>query len=110
MQNVERIWYIVNLIPKGKVMPYGHVADLAGLPGRARFVSYALRQATAEQLLPWHRVINSQGKLSFARHSDAFIKQTELLRLDGVMVESGKISLNQYQWRPRLDELLMLPF
>lgn len=108
---MERIWFIVNLIPRGAVLPYGLVADLAGLPGRARYVSKALKLAPQTQPLPWHRVINSQGKISFAKDSESFRTQQELLRLEGITVNDGKISLSQYQWKPDLATLVMgLPF
>ncbi|MGS0725371.1 MGMT family protein, partial [Shewanella sp. 0m-11] len=54
---MTQIWHIVSMIPEGKVCSYGKVADLAGLPGRARYVSKALKLAPDELNLPWHRVI-----------------------------------------------------
>ncbi|AZG73455.1 MGMT family protein [Shewanella livingstonensis] len=108
---MERIWFIVNLIPKGAVLPYGTVADLAGLPGRARYVSRALKLAPQSLALPWHRVINSQGKISFTNNSEPFRIQQQLLRLDGIEVNAGKISLSQYKWQPDIATLVMtLPF
>jgi methylated-DNA-protein-cysteine methyltransferase-like protein len=108
---IERIWFIVNLIPKGYVLPYGVVADFAGLPGRARYVSRALKLAPETLALPWHRVINSQGRISFAKNTEPFQTQQELLRLEGITVNVGKISLSQYQWKPDLATLVMtLPF
>ncbi|MGX9461655.1 MGMT family protein [Shewanella sp. A14] len=107
----ERIWFIVNLIPHGTVLTYGKVADFAGLPGRARYVSRALKLAPTMLALPWHRVINSQGKISFTKHTEPFQTQQELLRLEGITVNAGKISLSQYQWKPDLATLVMtLPF
>jgi methylated-DNA-protein-cysteine methyltransferase related protein len=111
LSSKERIWYVVALIPKGKVASYGKIADLAGLPGRARFVSRALKEAPEELNLPWHRVINSQGKISFDKFSQMFQHQTECLRIEGVLVNSGKIALSEYEWRPDLATLVMsLPF
>jgi len=108
---LERIWFIVNLIPKGYVLPYGMVADYAGLPGRARYVSRALKLAPQSLKLPWHRIINSQGKISFAKNTVPFQTQQELLRLEGIEVNVGKISLSQYQWKPDIAMLVMtLPF
>lgn len=108
---MERIWFIVNIIPQGTVLPYGIVADLAGLPGRARYVSRALKLAPETLALPWHRVINSQGRISFAKNTEPFQTQQELLRLEGITVNVGKVSLSQYQWKPDLATLVMtLPF
>ncbi|MEC4725296.1 MGMT family protein [Shewanella sp. D64] len=108
---IERIWFVVNLIPKGNVSSYGKIADLAGLPGRARYVSTALKRAPKEMDLPWHRVVNSQGKISFESQSQAYQHQMELLRLDGVQVNRGRISLSEYEWKPDLATLMFeIPF
>lgn len=108
---IEKIWFIVNLIPKGYVCSYGKVADLAGLPGRARYVSTALKRAPKEMTLPWHRVVNSQGKISFESNSQAYQNQMERLRLDGIEVNRGKILLSQYEWKPDLATLMFeIPF
>ena len=108
---IEKIWFIVNLIPKGNVSSYGKIADLAGLPGRARYVSTALKRAPKEMLLPWHRVINSQGKISFESKSQLYQTQMELLRLDGIEANRGKVSLSEYEWKPDLATLMFeIPF
>lgn len=108
---MARIWHIVGLIPEGRVSSYGKVADLAGLPGRARYVSRALKLAPAELNLPWHRVINSQGKIAFAEHTPAFIEQMQRLRSEHIVVNRGKITLSNYQWQPDLATLVLeLPF
>ncbi|HCB17956.1 MAG TPA: cysteine methyltransferase, partial [Alteromonas sp.] len=61
----ERIWHTVGLIPEGNVASYGKIADLAGLPGRARYVGYCLRNVPASLKLPWHRVLRSNGQIAF---------------------------------------------
>ncbi|MBB1270435.1 MGMT family protein [Shewanella sp. SR44-3] len=107
----ERIWFVVALIPEGKVISYGKIADLAGLPGRARYVSRALKEAPEHLILPWHRVINSQGKISFDKYSQMFQHQMQCLRTEGVPVNSGKIALSEFEWRPEMATLVMsLPF
>lgn len=108
---MARIWHIVSLIPEGRISSYGKVADLAGLPGRARYVSRALKLAPAELNLPWHRVINSQGRIAFPEHTPAFIAQVQRLRSEQVEVNRGKIMLSKYQWQPDLPTLILeLPF
>ncbi|WP_256717889.1 MGMT family protein [Shewanella sp. UCD-KL12] len=111
MSPMEKIWLIVGMIPTGSVSSYGKVADLAGLPGRARYVSKALKLAPETLNLPWHRVINSQGKISFKQNTQPFHTQTELLRLEGVEVNSGKVILSEFEWKPDMATLvLQLPF
>ncbi|WP_299007772.1 MGMT family protein [uncultured Shewanella sp.] len=107
----EKIWHIVALIPKGKISSYGKIADYAGLPGRARFVSTALKQAPSHLTLPWHRVVNSQGKIAFEKHSPAFRDQMQHLIAEGVLVKNGRIKLSQFEWKPDMATLMLaMPF
>jgi methylated-DNA-protein-cysteine methyltransferase-like protein len=107
----QKIWLVVSLIPKGKVLSYGKVADLAGLPGRARYVSKALKEAPDTLNLAWHRVLNSQGKISFDKYNPLFQHQQEALRSEGVLITAGKLKLSAFEWRPEMATLVMsLPF
>lgn len=108
---MAKIWHIVAMIPSGKVTSYGKVADFAGLPRRARYVSKALKSAPEHLSLPWHRVLNSQGKISFEKNSDSFREQMELLRLEGVTVKGGKVNLSNFEWQPDIATLVIsMPF
>jgi len=96
----------VKAIPRGKVASYGQIADLAGLPGKARLVGRALGFAPKNLAVPWQRVISSQGKISFPLGSEYFEKQKGLLQTEDVVVLNGRIKLKQFQWQPDLTELL----
>ena len=106
----QQIWQTVQAIPFGKVACYGQIADLAGLPGRARMVGRALGYVPENgyqgQPVPWYRVINSQGKISFPLGSEYFQKQRDLLQDEQVVVIGARIKLKEFQWRPDLAELL----
>jgi methylated-DNA-protein-cysteine methyltransferase-like protein len=96
----EVIWNIVKEIPSGKVATYGQIADLVGLEGHARFVGYALHGTPRNVNIPWHRVINSQGKISLSGPSAK--KQRKLLEAEKIVFSpSGKIDLKKYGWRAR---------
>jgi len=101
----QQIITVVKLIPAGKVASYGQVADLAGLPRRARLVSTALK-ANSNEDVPWHRVVNSQGKISIPISEASHQLQLSLLRSDGVVVNAGRVDLKKYRWQPSLDALL----
>ena len=58
----SRIYGVVREIPEGRVATYGQVAALAGPPGHARQVGYALH-AINDDGVPWHRVINAKGEI-----------------------------------------------
>ena len=95
-----KIWQVVSLIPKGKVASYGQVAQLAGLPRGARQVGRILSQLPKDTQLPWHRVINAQGKISFPENSTAYRKQKQRLREEGVQFKNGRVVLKQFGWQP----------
>tara|TARA_R110000737_G_scaffold227258_1_gene241607 strand:- start:1046 stop:1438 length:393 start_codon:yes stop_codon:yes gene_type:complete len=107
-----KIWQAVQAIPRGKVACYGQIADLAGLPGRARLVGKALGAVPQEgwrgQAVPWYRVINAQGKISFAPGSEHFVRQRDLLQDEQVVVIGAGIKLKTFQWQPDLAELLFV--
>ena len=103
LNNKEKIWQIVHQIPKGQVSSYGQVARLAGLPGYARYVGHTMRNLPAETKLPWHRVANSQGKLSFPRDSREYQIQKSKLEAEGVVFINGRFSLKKYGWVQESD-------
>lgn len=94
----ESIWQVVAMIPTGKVATYGQVARLAGYPNHARLVGNTLHKLPRDTKLPWHRVINAQGKSSFPEDSRAFKVQRELLEAEGVEFFNSKIAFNKFGW------------
>jgi methylated-DNA-protein-cysteine methyltransferase-like protein len=98
----ERIYAATRRIPRGRVATYGQIAHLAGLPGHARQVGYALHRLATEEPVPWHRVINARGEISRRATPGAEAVQQQLLLREGVAVAAdGRIDLGRYQWRPR---------
>jgi methylated-DNA-protein-cysteine methyltransferase-like protein len=95
----EIIWQIVSSIPKGRVATYGQIAKLAGCPNHARYVGATLKKLPQDSKLPWHRVINAKGEISFPVNSDAYQKQQLLLEAEGIIFKVAKISLKDYLWR-----------
>ena len=95
----QRIWQVVMLIPPGAVATYGDVARQAGMPGAARRVGRALRGLPQDTRIPWHRVINAQGKLVAPGGSTAV--QRERLESEGIaFLSRSGLNLRQYRWRP----------
>lgn len=97
----DRIYAVVRRIPRGKVTTYGTVARIAGLPGQARLVGYALSSLRTGTTVPWHRVINAAGRLSLERAaSGSGITQRLRLAREGVTIDAaGRISLARFGWR-----------
>lgn len=103
---VKSVWQVVQGIPRGHVLTYGEVARLAGMSRAARRVSMAMRRAPRDMELPWHRVINSQGKISLPEDSQGYRQQKERLEEEGVVFLKGKIDLDRFGYQGALDHLL----
>jgi methylated-DNA-protein-cysteine methyltransferase-like protein len=92
----------VRRVPRGKVATYGQVAELAGLPGGARQVGYALHALPRDRQIPWQRVVNARGEISVRSIPGPEELQRVLLEDEGVeFCLRGRIDLSRYQWRPR---------
>lgn len=96
-----RIYAVVRRIPRGRVASYGQVARLAGLPGRARQVGYAMHALPQGTPIPWHRVVNARGAVSRRRVPGAELTQRMLLEREGLRFgPGGRIPLDRYGWHP----------
>lgn len=97
----DRIYSAVKLIPKGRVATYGQIAALTGFPRHARQVGYALAALDDKKNVPWHRVINAEGRISSRSRPGYEDYQRILLENEGVEFDTaGRISLKRFQWRP----------
>jgi methylated-DNA-protein-cysteine methyltransferase related protein len=96
----RKIYAVVSRIPRGKVATYGQVAELAGLPRQARLVGYALNVLPDGSAVPWHRVVNAQGRIS-PRSNDLGHDQVQaqLLAREGIRLRNGVIDLAQQRWQ-----------
>ncbi len=96
----EKVFAIIGKIPRGKVLTYGQVATLAGVPRAARIVGGILYQRGLAARLPWQRVINAQGKLSTYRVGMGE-EQRRLLETEGIKFDkAGALDLKRHQWWP----------
>jgi methylated-DNA-protein-cysteine methyltransferase related protein len=95
-----RIYAVVRRIPRGRVATYGQIAELAGLPGHARQVGYALHALPDGTTVPWHRVLNAAGALSPRAVPGAELTQRQLLEQEGVPFNlRGRVPLERVRWR-----------
>ncbi|WP_413585607.1 MGMT family protein [Bdellovibrio sp. HCB274] len=89
-------------IPAGKVATYKQIAELSGKPQGSRGVSWILHSSSTKYKLPWHRVLNSQGGISFDPASRNYKDQKRKLEKEGVVFNTnGKLDLKKYQWSKR---------
>ena len=102
----RKVWDVVGGIPRGHVLTYGDVARLAGQPRGARKVSRAMRKAPRKLKLPWHRVINAQGRISLPEDSPGHARQKALLQDEGVVFLNGRVDLERYGYQGAVDNLV----
>lgn len=93
----QRIYVITRKIPRGRVATYGQIARALGVPSGARTVGWAMHDCPDD--VPWHRVVNAQGKIS-ARPTLGFHTQHARLKAEGVRFNrEGKIDLKKFGWK-----------
>ncbi len=109
-QKSRQIWNTVCRVPYGKVSSYGLIADLAGLPGRARMVGSVMQQAPADMPLPWYRIIKSNGQLAFAAGSASAERQKGLLQEEGVVVLNNRVDMKRFAWQPDLSDMMQMDY
>jgi methylated-DNA-protein-cysteine methyltransferase-like protein len=94
----ERVFALVCEVPAGRVTTYGDVARTLGAVEVARHVGFALA-ALRDDSVPWHRVINSRGRISFPVGSAQWRRQQALLEAEGVHVsDEGRVDLRRLAW------------
>lgn len=96
----QQLYTWLALIPAGRVVSYGQLAQLIGRPNGARWVGRKLSVLPAGSSLPWHRVLNARGCSSLPLDKGGSNRQLRLLQREGVLVVDGRVSLARYRWRP----------
>jgi methylated-DNA-protein-cysteine methyltransferase-like protein len=96
------IYRVLKAVPRGKVITYGQLAELAGIPRGHRVAARAM--LTCPSALPWHRVL---GKKDARRariaigDPDGAREQRKRLEKEGVAFDASDcVSLRKYGWLP----------
>lgn len=92
------VYKIVSYVPRGKVLTYGAVAQLAGRLSPRR-VGYLLHQNRDSAKVPCHRVVSSAGRLAKNFAFGGWAGQKRNLRREGVEIKSEKVRSGNF-WRP----------
>jgi methylated-DNA-protein-cysteine methyltransferase-like protein len=96
----DRVKELIKKIPKGKVSTYGHIAAFAGNPHGARQVVRILNSSSRKDKLPWHRIVNRQGRISL-KPNQGYEIQKVLLEKEGIRFgNKDTIDFDRYLWSP----------
>jgi methylated-DNA-protein-cysteine methyltransferase-like protein len=92
----REVYALVRRIGHGSVASYGQVAALLGRPRAARAVGGAMRRCPPG--VPWHRVVNAEGRISRRKRAAGMLTQRMLLEREGVVLRRGCIDLARFGW------------
>ena len=97
---MEAVLEYLTMIPDGKVVTYGQIAEWMGNKGLSRIVGNILHVNPDPVRYPCFRVVNHQGKLTGRFAFGGINVQKEMLEADGIEVSDDyKVDLEKYQWR-----------
>lgn len=99
IEALERMSRILADIPRGQVLSYGRLAELAGMPGQARLAAWLCRHLP-DPCLPWHRVLSADGR---TRIPDPETRREQFRRLwleDVPFREGEQVDMSLALWRP----------
>lgn len=111
----DKVIQITKLIPYGKVVSYGQVALMAGVPKAAQAVGQVLNSLEADMFssqpdIPWWRVVNNAGRVSIkgTKYHSAPM-QKDLLQIEGITISKElTFEIEAYRWRPSVELLQKL--
>lgn len=95
----DKVYKLVQRIPRGRVVTYGQLAQMLHLPGGARTAGYAIAGCPSGQGIPWHRVVGAGGKLLPREPYGS--KQRRLLESEGTQFSGMAVDLAAHQWHRR---------
>ena len=94
----ERVYEVTKLIPRGAVATYGQIAKLAASPRGARAVGMCMKQNLNAPIIPCHRVVAHDGKLTGYSARGGIKSKREMLIGEGVVFDGDKVDLEKSLW------------
>lgn len=95
MDTKEKLWLLLEKIPRGKVITYGILARRLGIHPRA--VGRLLSKNPEPEKIPCYKVVRSDGSLG--GYSRGIKRKIFLLQRDGIEIKNGKVDLKKYCWK-----------
>lgn len=97
----EAVYQVTRMIPRGRVATYSQIATYVLSPRHARAVGNALKNLprSRQSQVPWQRVINASGRISYRGETERPARQEQLLKREGVIFDaSGRVDLSTHRW------------
>lgn len=89
----RKAYQVMLAIPFGKVYTYRWLAEKIGNPKGLRAVGNANGKNRWPLVVPCHRIVGSNGRLTGFSAPGGLDLKAELLKLEGIPVEKGKVQL-----------------
>ncbi len=96
----EKVYAVVELIPRGKVTSYGAIGEVLGMKSSARLVGQAMAAVPNDMRIPAHRVVNRSGALTGAHRFGSYQRMRSLLESEGVTFRGDRVDMNLHFWHP----------
>ncbi|MDP2638233.1 MAG: MGMT family protein [Candidatus Levybacteria bacterium] len=104
MNSFDKVYLVTSLIPKGKILTYKKVAELAGVKN-SRVVGFALHVNKDISKTPCHRVVGIKGDLTGYARGGVKVKK-EILEKEGVIfLKNGRVNLDKSLFTPSTKQL-----
>lgn len=95
----ERVYKVAALIPRGKVSTYGDIARLAGSARAARAVGMCMKNNPNRKVVPCHRVVAADGKLTGYTFGKCIATKRRILEREGVSFIGNRVDLAISKWK-----------
>lgn len=99
MEFRDKVYSLAKQIPRGKVATYGQLARLAGHPKAARAVGLFMKTNPFAPVVPCHRVVASDGKLTGYSAGEGLKTKKAMLINEGVSFISNRVDLAKSRWQ-----------
>jgi alkylated DNA nucleotide flippase Atl1 len=93
MDYVESVLAVVELIPPGRVMSYGAIAEYVGCGGPRQVGMVMARYGGG---VPWHRVVTAAGRVVPGHEVEALHR----LRAEGTPLRGERVDMRAAAWWP----------
>ncbi|MBI5122476.1 MGMT family protein [Candidatus Roizmanbacteria bacterium] len=94
----NKVYQVTRAIPKGKVATYGQLARLAGKPKAAQAVGVFMKNNPDAPIVPCHRVVASDGKLTGYFGVGGITQKKKMLFDQGVCFKNNRVNLSISKW------------